>query len=50
MEVAKIYRISGPVVIADNLDARMYDLVKVGKEKLMGEVIQINGKRWVKDV
>lgn len=42
MEVAKIYRVSGPVVIADNLNARMYDLVKVGEEKLMGEVIQIN--------
>ncbi|MFH1240458.1 MAG: ATP synthase subunit A [Candidatus Diapherotrites archaeon] len=45
MEVAKIYRVSGPVVIADNLDARMYDLVRVGKERLMGEVIQINGKK-----
>ncbi len=45
MEVAEIYRISGPVVVAKGLKARMYDLVKVGKEKLMGEVIQIDGEK-----
>jgi V/A-type H+-transporting ATPase subunit A len=45
MEIAKIYRISGPVVIAKGLKARMYDLVKVGKEELMGEVIQIDGDK-----
>ncbi|MBI4052926.1 MAG: V-type ATP synthase subunit A [Candidatus Diapherotrites archaeon] len=42
---AKIYRISGPVVVAEGLNARIYDLVKVGDEKLLGEVIQINGSR-----
>ncbi|RPJ54394.1 MAG: ATP synthase subunit A [Methanobacteriota archaeon] len=36
-------RISGPVVTAVGLDAHMYDLVKVGKEELMGEVIKITG-------
>jgi V/A-type H+/Na+-transporting ATPase subunit A len=36
-------RISGPVVTAINLDAHMYDVVKVGKEELMGEVIKIQG-------
>ncbi len=45
MEVAKIYRISGPVVVAQGLKARMYDLVKVGEEELMGEVIQISGDK-----
>ena len=45
MEIAKIYRISGPVVVAKGLDARMYDLVKVGQEELMGEVIQIEGDK-----
>lgn len=45
-EVSKIYRISGPVVIAEDLGARMYDLVQVGKQKLLGEVIQINGNRY----
>jgi V/A-type H+/Na+-transporting ATPase subunit A len=36
-------RISGPVVTAVGLDAHMYDVVRVGKEELMGEVIKIQG-------
>ena len=30
-------RIAGPVVTAVNIDAHMYDVVKVGHEELMGE-------------
>ena len=30
-----IYRISGPVVTATGIDARMYEVVRVGHEKLM---------------
>lgn len=41
----RIARISGPVVIAEGLNAKMYDLVRVGNEKLLGEVIQINRDR-----
>ncbi|MFH1181649.1 MAG: V-type ATP synthase subunit A [Candidatus Woesearchaeota archaeon] len=41
-KIGKIFRVAGPVVIGKGLDARMFDLVKVGKEKLMGEIIQIN--------
>jgi V/A-type H+/Na+-transporting ATPase subunit A len=37
-----LYRIAGPVVVAKGLAARMYDVVRVGKERLMGEVIQID--------
>jgi V/A-type H+-transporting ATPase subunit A len=44
---AKIFRISGPVVVATGLNARMYDLVTVGEEKLMGEVIQINRDKTI---
>ncbi len=40
----KIYRVAGPVVVAE-IEASMYDVCKVGKEKLLGEVIQINGGR-----
>ena len=36
-------RIAGPVVTAVHLDAHMYDVVKVGNEALMGEVIKIQG-------
>ena len=37
-----LYRIAGPIVVAKNLDAKMYDIVRVGNEKLMGEVIKID--------
>ncbi len=40
-------RISGPVVTATGLDAHMYDLVKVGNEELMGEVIKIKGENII---
>ena len=40
-------RISGPVVVAQDIYANMYDLVRVGNEKLMGEVIQIRGENVV---
>ncbi|MFQ5909791.1 MAG: V-type ATP synthase subunit A, partial [Thermoplasmata archaeon] len=37
----EIYRVAGPVVTATGIHPRMYDVVAVGHEKLMGEVIQI---------
>ncbi|MCL2459999.1 MAG: ATP synthase subunit A [Euryarchaeota archaeon] len=46
MEVNKkgiLKRIAGPVVTAVNFDAHMYDVVRVGNEQLMGEVIKISG-------
>ncbi|MBR1369550.1 ATP synthase subunit A [Methanocalculus chunghsingensis] len=51
MEVRKqsgiLKRIAGPVVTAINLDAHMYDVVKVGNEELMGEVIKIDGENII---
>ena len=41
----EIYRISGPVVIITGLNTKMYDVVKVGNEGLMGEVIGIEGDK-----
>ena len=38
-----IYRVAGPVVTATGISARMYDVVHVGHERLMGEVIKIVG-------
>ncbi|MFH1408958.1 MAG: V-type ATP synthase subunit A [Nanoarchaeota archaeon] len=38
-----LFRIAGPVVVAKGINARMFDVVRVGEEKLMGEVIQIDG-------
>jgi V/A-type H+-transporting ATPase subunit A len=40
-----IESVSGPVVVATDLDARMNDVVYVGDEGLMGEVIEIEGDR-----
>ena len=46
-----IEKISGPLVIAkDMLGASMYDLVRVGKLKLIGEIIQLRGERAVLQV
>src|SRR5690554_992743 len=40
----KIKRISGPAVIAEGMmGARMYDIVRVGKEQLVGEIIRLDG-------
>jgi len=44
-EVGELLRISGPVVTATGLRPRMYDVMLVGKEQLMGEVIKITGDR-----
>ena len=41
----EIYKVTGPVVIATEMDPQMYDVVSVGKEGLMGEVIQIEGDK-----
>jgi V/A-type H+-transporting ATPase subunit A len=40
----RLKRIAGPVVTAVGLDAHMYDVVKVGNEELMGEVIKVDGE------
>jgi V/A-type H+/Na+-transporting ATPase subunit A len=42
-ESGTIYRVAGPVAVAKGLQARMYDVIRVGHEKLMGEVIRIDG-------
>lgn len=49
MEVSKgeILRVSGPVVTSTGMHARMYDLVEVGEEGLMGEVIGIEGEKTI---
>ncbi len=43
--VGEIYRISGPLVVAEGLKAKMYDVCKVGEEGLMGEVVGIRGDK-----
>ncbi|ONH69838.1 V-type proton ATPase catalytic subunit A [Cyberlindnera fabianii] len=45
-EYGQIYSVSGPVVIAENMiGCAMYELVKVGHDNLVGEVIRIEGDK-----
>ena len=42
-EVGRIQKVSGPLVIAEAmLGAKMFELVKVGWEKLVGEIIKLD--------
>ncbi|KAK1734264.1 V-type proton ATPase catalytic subunit A [Skeletonema marinoi] len=39
-----IFKVSGPLVVADNMSgAAMYELVRVGHSKLVGEIIKLEG-------
>ncbi|MBN2122624.1 V-type ATP synthase subunit A [Candidatus Micrarchaeota archaeon] len=43
-----LVRITGPVVVAKDLGhAKLYDVVRVGEEKLVGEIIKIVGNEFV---
>lgn len=45
MQAGKIIKVAGPLVVADGMrDAKMYDVVKVGKEELIGEIVEIKGE------
>jgi len=43
----KITRVAGPVVTAEGISPRMYDVVYVGEMKLMGEVIKLVGDKTI---
>jgi V/A-type H+-transporting ATPase subunit A len=44
MNIGNIIKVSGPLVVADNMqDARMYDVVRVSDKKLIGEIIELKG-------
>lgn len=46
MEAGIVVKVSGPLVVARDLpDPKMYDLVKVGRDRLMGEIIELRGNR-----
>jgi V/A-type H+-transporting ATPase subunit A len=45
-EAGVVVKVSGPLVVARGLPRpKMYDLVKVGKDRLMGEIIELRGDR-----
>ncbi|MEG2085440.1 MAG: V-type ATP synthase subunit A [Clostridia bacterium] len=42
----RIIKVSGPLIVAENMaDVQMYDVVKVGEKKLIGEVIELRNDR-----
>ncbi|HPY76820.1 MAG TPA: V-type ATP synthase subunit A [Anaerohalosphaeraceae bacterium] len=42
----KIVKVAGPVVVAEGmLGAHMYDVVRVGEENLIGEIVELRGDR-----
>ena len=44
MSTGVIKKVSGPLVIASGMrDANMYDVVRVSKERLIGEIIEMHG-------
>jgi len=46
MEQGRIVKVAGPLVVAEGLvHSKMFDLVKVGEEGLMGEIIEMRGDR-----
>ena len=46
MSQGKIIKVSGPLVVADGLaDANMSDVVRVGEQRLIGEILNMTGDR-----
>ncbi len=46
MTSGKIIKVSGPLIVAEGMEAaNMYDVVLVGKDKLIGEIIEMRGDR-----
>ena len=42
----KIVKVSGPLIVAENMqDVKMYDVVRVSEQRLIGEVIELRGDR-----
>lgn len=42
----KIIKVAGPLVVAEGMSgANMYDVVRVGKSRLIGEIIEMRGDR-----
>ncbi|MEG0048238.1 MAG: V-type ATP synthase subunit A [Clostridia bacterium] len=46
MAQGKIVKVAGPLIVAENMaDARMYDVVRVSRDRLVGEIIELRGDR-----
>lgn len=46
MSVGKIVKVSGPLIVAENMnDCKMFDVVRVSDKNLIGEVIELRGDK-----
>jgi len=46
LKIGKVIKVSGPLVVASDMDeANIYDVVKVGEKGLIGEIIEMRGDR-----
>lgn len=46
MRIGRVVKVSGPLVVAEGMDeASIYDLVKVGERRLIGEIIEMRGDK-----
>ncbi|KEH92980.1 V-type ATP synthase subunit A [Clostridium novyi] len=46
MKTGRVIKVSGPLVIAEGMEeANIYDLVKVGEKRLIGEIIEMRGDK-----
>ena len=46
LATGKIVKVAGPVVVAEGMiGARMYDVVRVGNENLIGEIVELDGDK-----
>jgi V/A-type H+-transporting ATPase subunit A len=46
MKQGRIVKVSGPLVVAEGLEgARMFDVVRVSEQRLIGEIIELKGNR-----
>ncbi len=44
--MGKIVKVSGPLIVAEGMaQSKMYDVVRVGKDKLIGEIIELRGDK-----
>ncbi|MEJ5260376.1 MAG: V-type ATP synthase subunit A [Anaerohalosphaeraceae bacterium] len=45
-KIGRIVKVAGPVVVAEGMTgAHMYDVVRVGEENLIGEIVELHGDR-----
>lgn len=46
MEIGRIVKVSGPLIVAENMtNCKMFDVVRVSEKKIIGEIIELRGDK-----